>query len=215
MAFFLPLQDSADHPKYYDNFLNVSPATTTTTTTTFFGDTLSPNNSGLDRPRHLSTITESQNSTTSTPSDSRRNSSLNYPKVDRIFENVITQNPAPAIKKSVSNISLKSGIFNGNSESDCPYYPLGSEASTRPFTPRFTVEEVVSNNYEPVVFGKPRAVAQLSSEMASTSSPQLPKRQARMALRALNLSSAALKEDFEQAMRREALNKKVCLVFII
>ena len=75
----------------------------------------------------------------------------------------------------------------------------------RPFTPRFTVEEVVSNNYEPVVFGKPRAVAQLSAEQVSNPSPQLPKRQARMALRALNLSSATLKEDFEEAMRREAV----------
>ena len=48
-------------------------------------------------------------------------------------------------------------------------------------------------------------------------SPQLPKRQARMALRALNLSSATLKEDFEDAMRREAFkleqNNKVRVYF--
>ena len=110
------------------------------------------------------------------------------------------------MKKTASNISIKSGIFTGNNESDCPYYPLGSEASmSSPFPPRFTIEEVVSNNYEPVVFGKPKAVAQLSSPQLMTGSPQLPKRQARMALRALNLSSATLKEDFEAAMKREAL----------
>jgi hypothetical protein len=36
-------------------------------------------------------------------------------------------------------------------------------------------------------------------------SPLLPKRQARMALKALNLSSVTLKEDFEAALKREAL----------
>ena len=144
---------------------------------------------------------------------------MNDPKVDRIFENMpaAAQNPSPVMKKTASNISLKSGIFNSNNDSDSPYYPLGSEISGRHFTPRFTVEEVVSNNYEPVVFGKPRVVAHLSTEMASISSPQLPKRQARMALRALNLSSATLKEDFEDAMRREAFkleqNNKVRVYF--
>jgi hypothetical protein len=120
---------------------------------------------GLDRSRYLTTITESQNSTTSTPVDSRRNSSLHYPKVDRIFEGVLQQQ-ASSIPPSASTVSMKSGIFmgkyeTGNGDSECPYYPLGSEASTRAFTPRFTVEEVVSNNYEPVVFGKPKLPAHL------------------------------------------------------
>jgi len=78
----------------------------------------------------------------STPVDSRRNSSQHYPKVDKIFEGVLPQLPASSVKKTASNISLKSGIFIGNNESDCPYYPLGSEASVSPFSPRFTIEEV-------------------------------------------------------------------------
>ena len=164
-------------------------------------DTLSPTN-GLDRPRQLSTITESQNSTSSTPVDSRRNSI--YPKIDRIFDAV---HQAASIPQSVSNISLKSGVINdkfgsGNIESE--YYPLGSEASTRQFPPRFTVEEVTSNNYEPVLFGKPKP-AHLNSPVIAVPSPRLPKRQARMALKALNLSSITLKEDFEAALQREAL----------
>ncbi len=164
-------------------------------------DTLSPTN-GLDRPRQLSTITESQNSTSSTPVDSRRNSI--YPKIDRIFEAV---HQAASIPQSVSNISLKSGVLNdkygsGNTESE--YYPLGSEASSRQFPPRFTIEEVTTNNYEPVLFGKPKP-PHLNSPVIVGPSPQLPKRQARMALKALNLSSVTLKEDFESALKREAL----------
>ena len=41
--------------------------------------------------------------------------------------------------------------FPPNSESDSPYYPLGSEASIRPTTPRFIIEEVSSANYEPIL----------------------------------------------------------------
>jgi hypothetical protein len=202
----LDIQDSNEFFKNYDNFLNTSP--TATTSLSDNDDTLSPTN-GLDRPRQLSTITESQNSTTSTPADSRRNSSLHYPKVDRIFEGVLPINLNTSIRPSASNVSLKSGIFNGryesgNGDSECPYYPLGSETSTRPFTPRFTVEEVVSNNYEPVLFGKPRP-AHLDSPVIVGPSPRLPKRQARMALRALNLSSATLKDDSEATLKREAL----------
>ena len=43
------------------------------------------------------------------------------------------------------------------SESDEPYYPMGSEMSLRPTTPRFIVEEVSSincDNYEPIMVAR-------------------------------------------------------------
>ena len=45
---------------------------------------------------------------------------------------------------------LISGQPISENSSDCPYYPLGSEASMRPFTPNVRGEEV-SSNYEPVL----------------------------------------------------------------
>ena len=46
---------------------------------------------------------------------------------------------------------LISGQPISENSSDCPYYPLGSEASSmRPFTPNVRGEEV-SSNYEPVL----------------------------------------------------------------
>ena len=44
------------------------------------------------------------------------------------------------------------------SESDEPYYPMGSEMSARPTTPRFIIEEV-SSNYEPVMVARDPAPA--------------------------------------------------------
>ena len=43
---------------------------------------------------------------------------------------------------------LISAISENSSE--CPYYPLGSEASMRPFTPKVGGDEI-STNYEPVL----------------------------------------------------------------
>ena len=70
--------------------------------------------------------------------------------------------------------------LSGNS-SESPYYPLGSEASIRPFSPKFIIEEI-SSNYEPVLVS--------NRELAVTPvigiSPMLPKRLARMELDVIN-----------------------------
>ena len=60
--------------------------------------------------------------------------------------------------------------FSGNS-SESPYYPLGSEASMRPFSPKFIIEEN-SSNYEPVMVSN-RALAVTP---VIGISPMLPKR---------------------------------------
>ena len=46
-------------------------------------------------------------------------------------------------------LSALLSTFSGNS-SESPYYPLGSEASIRPFSPKFISEEI-SSNYEPIL----------------------------------------------------------------
>ena len=63
--------------------------------------------------------------------------------------------------------------FSDNS-SENPYYPMGSEASMRPFSPKFIIEENSSNyaNYEPVIVSN-RALAVTP---VIGISPMLPKR---------------------------------------
>ncbi len=68
--------------------------------------------------------------------------------------------------------------------SDSPYYPMGSETSARPFSPRFHIEEM-SSNYEPVLVSNREIVV---TPVTGSPSPMLPKRHARMALAAINLT---------------------------
>jgi len=73
----------------------------------------------------------------------------------------------------------KSSVSKHEIESDFQYYPLGSDiSSSRPILGRrFTVEEVNSNNYEPILFGR-HLTNNLNSPKVNPS-PILPKRQAR------------------------------------
>ena len=53
--------------------------------------------------------------------------------------------------------SRQAQVVPTTSESDEPYYPMGSEMSLRPTTPRFIVEEVSSvncDNYEPIMVAR-------------------------------------------------------------
>ncbi len=143
---------------------------------------------------HLSTITE--NSPYSTHMGSRRNS--HHPTAAGIFETKETipeattdqgdSNSDHTVVDETVKSSHNSKIFqmSGNS-SDCPYYPMDSEAS-RPFTPRFLVGgEEVSSNYEPVlVTNREFAVSPVLGRSPMGRSPILPKRLARMELDAIN-----------------------------
>ena len=71
---------------------------------------------------------------------------------------------------SLTNFRGLLSTFSGNS-SESPYYPLGSEASMRPFSPKFIIEEN-SSNYEPVMVSN-RALAVTP---VIGISPMLPKR---------------------------------------
>merc|ERR1712218_78746 len=61
-------------------------------------------------------------------------------------------NVEPKLEK-VANKGLNPAILISaisENSSECPYYPLGSEASMRPFTPKVGGDEI-STNYEPVL----------------------------------------------------------------
>ena len=63
-------------------------------------------------------------------------------------------NNSPSIISRYSNLTSPQSnhsAFIPTSESESPYYPLSSETSNRPTTPRFTIEEVASANYEPIL----------------------------------------------------------------
>ena len=58
---------------------------------------------------------------------------------------------------SLDGASQQAQVVPTTSESDEPYYPMGSEMSLRPTTPRFIVEEVSSincDNYEPIMVAR-------------------------------------------------------------
>jgi len=58
---------------------------------------------------------------------------------------------------SLDGASRQAQVVPTTSESDEPYYPMGSEMSLRPTTPRFIVEEVSSincDNYEPIMVAR-------------------------------------------------------------
>ena len=90
---------------------------------------------------------------------------------------VCVENKIQAFTYSFTNFAIFSpnfrgllSTFSGNS-SESPYYPLGSEASMRPFSPKFIIEEN-SSNYEPVMVSN-RALAVTP---VIGISPMLPKR---------------------------------------
>jgi len=150
---------------------------------------------------HLSTITE--NSPYSTHMGSRRNS--HYPTATAIFDGHEKPTTNPDGSNSQEETVLESKAEQGlnpailisgqpisENSSDCPYYPLGSEASSmRPFTPNVRGEEV-SSNYEPVLItNRGFAVSPVPptpnpTPRAVPASPVLPKRSARMELDAIN-----------------------------
>ena len=83
---------------------------------------------------------------------------------------VCVENKIQAFTYSFTNFRGLLSTFSGNS-SESPYYPLGSEASMRPFSPKFIIEEN-SSNYEPVMVSN-RALAVTP---VIGISPMLPKR---------------------------------------
>ena len=54
---------------------------------------------------------------------------------------------------------------------------MGSDTTPRPFTPRFTIEEI-SSNYEPITY--PPILVRASASSQVRPSPIVPKRMARM-----------------------------------
>lgn len=163
-----------------------------------------------DRLRHLShltTISENLNSPYSTQHGSRRNSKP-YPTAEGIFQDamqgLVTSAEAKhaAFNNTATITTTMANNISGDS-SESPYYPLGSDGSARPLSPRFIIEEV-SSNYEPVLVsstepdgpagegGENEGECLAEHESASAASPALPKRQARMELKALNLSQPVI-----------------------
>lgn len=70
-------------------------------------------------------------------------------------------NSSPSIISRYSNLTSphsNHSAFIPTSESESPYYPLSSETSNRPITPRFTIEEVASANYEPILITSAKGV---------------------------------------------------------
>ena len=123
----------------------------------------------------LSTITE-RDSPWSTYGGSKRN--LPYPPTaESVFKGLQQQEKNQENElthqslKSSSGVSVVSesqnnqtpnSVFSPTFESDSPYYPLGSEASMRPTTPRFPAEEVSSANYEPILIAESKGKALLN-----------------------------------------------------
>ena len=98
---------------------------------------------------YLSTIIEG-NSPYGTEYGGSRKSTYYPPTASSVF-NQLSPNGQPAtIPESNKSPSAVSRYSNLNSNPG-DYYPLGSEASNRPTTPRFTIEEVSSANYEPIL----------------------------------------------------------------
>ena len=108
-----------------------------------------PNGSLAHMHSYLSTIIEG-NSPYGTEYGGSRKSTYYPPTASSVF-NQLSPNIQPAtIPESNKSPSAVSRYSNLNSNPG-DYYPLGSEASNRPTTPRFTIEEVSSANYEPIL----------------------------------------------------------------
>jgi hypothetical protein len=188
----------------------------------------------LRRMTNLSTITENINSPYSTHMGSRRNSNhpstdglfempdggggqtshiiaeepddVREPALDHIKGYLYEDQLKLFIDKNVyflRNPQVQSTASGNSSES--PYYPMGSETSARPFTPRFTIEEV-SSNYETVLVTNRPEIIVITPDTGP--SPMLPKRQARMELTAINIKrpSAAFTEN------DRGLDNEACVV---
>ena len=122
-----------------------------------------PRGSLVSVPSYLSTIVEG-NSPYGTEYGGSRKSTYYPPTAASLFEQLSRQDEIQETTKSPSAISRYSNLtseqssnsgFIPTSESDSPYYPLGSEHSNRPTTPRFTIEEVSSAAYEPIIYPSP------------------------------------------------------------
>ena len=102
---------------------------------------------------YLSTIIEG-NSPYGTEYGGSRKSTYYPPTASSIFNQLSPggqPQTIPETNKSPSAISRYSNLQSNPGD----YYPLGSETSNRPTTPRFTIEEVSSANYEPILVTSP------------------------------------------------------------
>ena len=122
---------------------------------------------------HLSTIIEA-NSPYGTEYGGSRKSIQYPPTAASIFSQLqqktdVDANNSTSVTSGYSNLpsspTMSSSAFSPTSESESPYYPLGSEASNRPTTPRFTVEEVSSANYEPILINRSQGNLQCRSNV--------------------------------------------------
>ena len=112
-----------------------------------------PNGSLAHIHSYLSTIIEG-NSPYGTEYGGSRKSTYYPPTASSIFNQlspgghpttILETNKSPSATSRYSNLQSNPG----------DYYPLGSETSNRPTTPRFTIEEVSSANYEPILVTSP------------------------------------------------------------
>jgi len=89
----------------------------------------------------------------------------------------LKRNKRSSLRSHLSVLNFR--IVSGN-ESDSPYYPMGSDATSRPFTPRFTIEEIgeISSNYEPIHY--PPIMVRPTNASLVRPSPVVPKRMARI-----------------------------------
>ena len=122
---------------------------------------------------HLSTIIEA-NSPYGTEYGGSRKSIQYPPTAASIFSQLqqktdVDANNTTSVTSGYSNLpsspTMSNSAFIPTSESESPYYPLGSEASNRPTTPRFTVEEVSSANYEPILINRSQGNIQCKSNV--------------------------------------------------
>ena len=111
-----------------------------------------PNGIQTNLRTYLSTITEANS-----PYGTEYGGSRKYTYYPPTAASVFNHFPKPELSDQHNSIqgtnkalALISRVPT-TSESDSPYYPLGSEASARPTTPRFVIEEVSSANYEPIL----------------------------------------------------------------
>ena len=111
---------------------------------------------------YLSTIDEANSPYGTEYGGSKK--SNHYPPTAASLFSILPQNGQhPPINEMINSPSIISrysnlpsphsnhSAFIATSESESPYYPLSSETSNRPTTPRFTIEEVASANYEPIL----------------------------------------------------------------
>ena len=102
---------------------------------------------------YLSTIIEG-NSPYGTEYGGSRKSTYYPPTASSLFNQLPPDGQPGTIPESNKSPSAISRYSNPQSNLG-DYYPLGSEASNRPNTPRFTIEEVSSANYEPILVTSP------------------------------------------------------------